>query len=82
MISEPKRKVRLSKVEEELQIQRYVDFFHVFMKHADVIDCVSFWNLGDRDSWLGVANSPLLFDVYYLPKKSYFAIKKLGLFHS
>lgn len=82
VISEPKRKVGLSKVEEELQIQRYVDFFRVFMKHADVIDCVSFWNLGDRDSWLGVANSPLLFDVYYLPKKSYFAIKNLGLFRS
>lgn len=81
-IREPMRNASLSKKEEEQQIQRYVDFFRVFMKHADVIDCVSFWNLGDRDSWLGVANSPLLFDVYYLPKKSYFAIKNLGLFRS
>ncbi|MBR6129096.1 MAG: endo-1,4-beta-xylanase, partial [Bacteroidaceae bacterium] len=32
---------------------QYARCFRVFRKHKDVIDCVTFWNLGDRDSWLG-----------------------------
>lgn len=77
-ISESKRKVRLSEREEEQQIRQYVEYFRVFMKHTDVIDCVSFWNLGDLDSWLGVANYALLFDVDYNPKRSYYAIMDLA----
>jgi len=59
-----------------LQTDQYVNLFKVLRKHADVVDCVTFWNLGDRDSWLGVANSPLLFDSEYRPKQAYNAVKR------
>ena len=54
---------------------QYSRVFKVFRKHKDVIDCVTFWNLGDRDSWLGVNNHPLPFDENYQPKQAYYAIK-------
>ena len=50
---------------------QYARVFNVFRKHADVIDCVTFWNLGDRDSWLGQNNYPLPFDTEYKPKLAY-----------
>ncbi len=56
------------------QQQQYANLFRVFRKHADVIDCVTFWNLSDRDSWLGADNYPLLFDKNYAPKASYFTV--------
>ena len=49
--------------------------FKIFRKHKDVIDNVTFWNLGDRDSWLGVNNHPLPFDENYKPKACYRAIR-------
>ncbi len=54
---------------------QYSRIFKIFRKHKDVIDCVTFWNLGDRDSWLGVNNHPLPFDENYKPKQAYYAIK-------
>ncbi|MCR4854241.1 MAG: endo-1,4-beta-xylanase [Prevotella sp.] len=54
---------------------QYARVFNVFRKHKDVIDCVTFWNLGDRDSWLGAANYPLPFDSDYQPKLAYEVIK-------
>ena len=54
---------------------QYSRIFKVFRKHADVIDCVTFWNLADRDSWLGAANYPLLFDSNYQPKAAYRLVK-------
>ena len=54
---------------------QYARVFRVFRKHKDVIDCVTFWNLGDRDSWLGAANYPLPFDSEYKPKLAYEYIK-------
>ena len=54
---------------------QYARVFRVFRKHSDVIDCVTFWNLGDRDSWLGAANYPLPFDSEYKPKLAYEYIK-------
>ena len=45
--------------------------FRQFRKHSDVIDCVTFWNLSDRDSWLGARNYPLPFDSEYKPKLAY-----------
>ena len=54
---------------------QYSRIFKVLRKHKDVIDCVTFWNLGDRDSWLGVNNHPLPFDENYKPKQAYYAIK-------
>ena len=58
-----------------LQNDQYARLFKVFRKHADVIDNVTFWNLGDRDSWLGVNNHPLPFDENYRPKGCYRAIR-------
>ena len=58
-----------------LQEDQYNRIFRIFRKHKDVIDNVTFWNLGDRDSWLGVNNHPLPFDENYKPKKSYSIIK-------
>ena len=58
-----------------LLTDQYNRIFKIFRKHKDVIDCVTFWNLGDRDSWLGVNNHPLPFDENYKPKQAYYAIK-------
>jgi GH35 family endo-1,4-beta-xylanase/enterochelin esterase-like enzyme len=58
-----------------LQDDQYNRIFRVFRKHRDVIDCVTFWNLSDRDSWLGVNNHPLPFDEQYKPKKVYNIIR-------
>lgn len=56
---------------------QYARVFEVFRKHKDVIDCVTFWNLSDRDSWLGQANYPLPFDAEYKPKLAYEYIKDM-----
>ena len=61
--------------ERTLQQDQYVNLFKVLRKHKDVIDCVTFWNVSDRDSWLGANNYPLLFDQNYRPKQSYLAVK-------
>ena len=58
-----------------LQTDQYARLFKVFRRHADVIDNVTFWNLGDRDSWLGVNNHPLPFDEQYRPKQCFRAIR-------
>ena len=58
-----------------LQEDQYNRIFRIFRKHKDVIDNVTFWNLGDRDSWLGVNNHPLPFDENYKPKRSYYVLK-------
>ena len=58
-----------------LQTDQYARLFKVFRRHADVIDNVTFWNLGDKDSWLGVNNHPLPFDENYKPKACYRAIR-------
>ena len=56
---------------------QYARVFRVFRKHKDVIDCVTFWNLSDRDSWLGQNNYPLPFDVDYKPKMAYEYIRDM-----
>ena len=60
-----------------LLTDQYNRIFKIFRKHKDVIDCVTFWNLGDRDSWVGVANYPLPFDSEYKPKLSYEYIRDM-----
>ncbi|HEY4305217.1 MAG TPA: endo-1,4-beta-xylanase [Gemmatimonadaceae bacterium] len=53
---------------------RYADLFRVFVAHRDVIDRVTFWGVGDGDSWLnnwpvrGRTSYPLLFDRSDQPK--------------
>ena len=58
-----------------LQNDQYNRIFRVFRKHRDVIDCVTFWNLSDSDSWLGVDNHPLPFDEHYKAKPVYRIIR-------
>ena len=58
-----------------LQENQYAMLFKVFRKHSDVIDNVTFWNLSDRDSWLGANNYPLLFNNEYRPKRAYNVVK-------
>ena len=61
-----------------LQTDQYARLFKIFRKHKDVIDNVTFWNLGDRDSWLGVNNHPLPFDENYRPKACYRVIREFS----
>ena len=56
---------------------QYARVFGVLRQHKDVIDCVTFWNLSDRDSWLGAANYPLPFDTNYQPKLAYDYIRDM-----
>ena len=56
---------------------QYARVFRALRKHKDVVDCVTFWNLGDRDSWLGARNYPLPFDSEYKPKLAYEFIRDL-----
>lgn len=58
-----------------LHEDQYTKLFRVLRKHAKVIDNVTFWNLSDRDSWVGVNNYPLPFDKDYKPKRVYNLIK-------
>lgn len=58
-----------------LQELQYAKLFKIFRSHSDVIDCVTFWNLSDRDSWLDVKNYPLPFDEKYRPKPVYYMIR-------
>ncbi|MCQ2068883.1 MAG: endo-1,4-beta-xylanase [Bacteroidaceae bacterium] len=54
---------------------RYTGFFDVLRRHADVIDVVTFWNVSDRDSWVGTSNYPLLFDKNSDPKETYYLVR-------
>ena len=63
--------VNISDSVKQYLADQYARVFNVFRKHKDVIDCVTFWNLGDRDSWLGQNNYPLPFDADYKPKLAY-----------
>ena len=57
---------------------QYADLFRLFRKYKDVITNVTFWNLSDRDSWLGQNNYPLPFDKDYKPKNVYRIIKNFN----
>jgi hypothetical protein len=58
-----------------MQEDQYVKLFRVLRRHKDVVKCVTFWNVSDRDSWVGVNNHPLLFDENLKPKRAYFAVR-------
>ena len=57
---------------------QYADLFKLFRKYRNVITNVTFWNLSDRDSWLGQNNYPLPFDKDYKPKRVYRIIKNFN----
>ena len=54
---------------------QYARLFRAMRNHKDVITNVTFWNLGDADSWIGADNYPLPFDKNFKPKKVYYTIK-------
>lgn len=64
--------------------KRYADFFKIYVKHADIVDRVTFWGVGDGDSWLngfpmpGRTNHPLLFDRQDLPKPAFEAVMNVA----
>lgn len=66
-------------VQEKLA-RRYADIFALFLKHADVIERVTFWGVTDGDSWLnnwpvpGRTNHPLLFDRAGQPKPAFHSV--------
>jgi len=61
-----------------LHENQYHQLFRVLRKHKDVIDVVTFWNVSDRDSWVGVNNYPLLFDKDCKRKPSYGIVKRFN----
>ena len=65
----------ISQVVKTLQEDQYARLFKVLRKHKDVVDNVTFWNLSDRDSWLGARNYPLPYDENYKTKRVYSIIK-------
>jgi endo-1,4-beta-xylanase len=65
---------------QEKLARRYADIFALFLKHADVVDRVTFWGVTDGDSWLngwpvrGRTNHPLLFDRQLKPKPAFHSV--------
>ena len=60
---------------EQMFNDKYAGLFEVLRRHADVIDVVTFWNVSDRDTWLGTTNYPLLFDKDGNPKDAYYKVR-------
>ena len=58
-----------------LHTAQYNSLFKILRKHKDVIGCATFWNVSDKDSWVGTANYPLLFDQDLKKKEAYRAVK-------
>jgi len=67
------------------QTDFFVKLFKIYLKHADVIDRVTFWGLTDADSWKngwpmpGRTDYPLAIDRNYQPKPFVDAIIKLAM---
>ncbi|MDO5443708.1 MAG: endo-1,4-beta-xylanase [Bacteroidia bacterium] len=60
---------------QKMQQDKYEQLFEVLRKYKDNISCVTFWNVCDRDSWLGANNFPLLFDKDNQRKPVYYAVR-------
>ena len=58
----------------------YQALFHLFLKHRDKIDRITFWGVHDGQSWLngwpvpGRTNYPLLFDRQFKPKPAFYRV--------
>ena len=67
--------------------QAYVDLFTLFLKHRDLINRVTLWNLTDASTWRnnwpmrGRTDYPVLFDRQNQPKDAYRALVELKLQH-
>ena len=60
--------VKISNDVKLLQETQYDRLFRIMRRHHQKLDVVTFWNLSDRDSWVGVNNYPLPFDKDFKPK--------------
>jgi GH35 family endo-1,4-beta-xylanase len=58
-----------------LQEDQYNRLFKIFRKYKNVIKNVTFWNLSDKDSWLGLGNHPLPIDENLKAKRSFQVIR-------
>jgi endo-1,4-beta-xylanase len=64
--------------------RRYEDLFRVYLANKDAIDRITFWGVGDGDSWLngwpvpGRTSYPLLFDRQLGKKPAYDAVSALA----
>ena len=58
-----------------LQEDQYNRLFKIFRKYKNVIKNVTFWNLSDKDSWLGLGNHPLPIDENFKAKRSFQVIR-------
>lgn len=64
--------------------ERYADLFRIFASHRGVVDRVTFWGVGDGDSWLndwpvrGRTSYPLLFDRADRPKPAFDAVMSVA----
>ncbi len=61
---------------EEIQAERYREYFELFRKHSNVISSVTFWGIADDNTWLSELSSkrqdfPLLFDTEHQPKLAF-----------
>lgn len=61
--------------QKQMQEAQYDRFFRVLRRHKDKVDCVTFWNVSDRDSWVGTNNYPLLFDKDLKKKNVYRVVR-------
>lgn len=59
---------------EKMFNDKYQMLFRLYRKHSAKIDNVTFWNLSDRDSWLGARNYPLPIDQEYKKKDVYYQL--------
>lgn len=57
----------------QMQAEVYRKLFEIFMRHADVIDRVTFWGISDTKSWRR-GQDALIFDGQMNPKPAYNAI--------
>ena len=60
---------------QKMQQDKYAQLFDVLRKYKKNISCVTFWNVCDRDSWLGANNFPLLYDSEYQRKPVYYTVR-------
>lgn len=67
--------VRISDQVRAMHEDQYNRLFRVLRKHKDVVKVVTFWNLSDKDSWVGTANYPLLFDADLKKKHVYYTVR-------
>lgn len=70
-----KQGMQISDYVRAMHEDQYARLFQVLRRHKDVIKCVTFWNVSDRDSWVGTSNYPLLFDKDLKPKHAYYTVR-------